>query len=1162
MIHLQLTSEEETRLIALAEQFNKELEDRNTPPFPKAATLSALKTELNAALQAQTGFDEIWQRSQSNAETLYLYHERTDIRNLPWQTATAERPLLTIAKTPVGKLTEHQPSVGFPLKVLVMVASPEGVTRLAYEDEELQLLRAFSPLMAQGLAEVHFTDDGSLENLEEKLSQNRYHILHFSGHGSYHEGKGILALEDPMTGRMKTATSEQFNQVLAKVARKGHRPDLVVLSACQTAQGIEAGNLAGVADTLLTGGTSAVIAMSASVLDTCATLFAAKLYAELSDGFPLPAAFQDAREAVHDYEKTLDLAKHGLAPAQWLIPQLLLYQKVEGLVNTDAPKTVLNLQQNADIIAGEQALVHLRVRPENYVFVGRRREKRIALRQLQTGKSILLRGQGGVGKTALAEHLAIRLLAGNPRHKVFTFSEKTPAAQSLLDQMQNYLTKEKKEFSIVSELAAIPKQTDKFYHLLGKISAHCDPVFIFDNMETFQKYDAQQAAWLWHREKHEDVFEVMSILDQQTPFPLIITGRYPLAEFPELEVCNMNTVPFADFFRKCHQLKIRDFAQKIQTEAFLADTLKRSDNEQAPTFEDVAKLLHKTFGGNYRALEFFDELYAQKGADIAQTLRKLSDFEAALQQDDIKEGVLTQMSENLIFEELLGYLNTREKDTLYVLAQYNIPVLPMAVGMQRKADDRSDDLRKVTELTLVEAQTGLDGRERFYVMPLVRDLLKRQEMDLVFDEKVAGDYHKYVVDSIITEDVLAELVEAFERYFTAKAISEINEVGYIICKYYYDVEQFRLSLAFGLCTEEVAREETHGVIWNNLGLIFQLFGKLELALTYLKKSLSDVKKREDFRNEATTLGNIGQIYIFKSNYERALTYLQKALKISRETDNNEIEGTTLNNLGQLYQNKSDYDSALDYYKQALKIIMKNGEREGEAVILGNVSSIHKIKGDYDSALNYLEQALKINLEINNLKGQGITLSNISQIYFIKGNYNKALDYSEQSLKIRLEIGDRAGEGTTLNNIGQIYHYKGDYECALNYLEQALKISREIGIPRTIGTTLSNIGEVYDSKGDYDIALDYLEQGLNISRKTGDINGVASTLTKIGGIFYKQKKYEDAIPMLFPAYQIFEKIGSPNKQGIEQGLDLIHQKIGKSRFDKILKNLINQNKNHV
>lgn len=402
---LKLTTEQQNELLRLAIQFNQELEDPNTPPFPKLTTLQSLKSKLKVALFEQEGIAEIWKKAQTNAQFLCLYHEKTAIRNLPWQIATEESPLLVIAKSSKNDLPTHQPTIGYPLKVLVMVASPEGVARLAYEEEELQLLRAFSPLMSQGLAQVHFTDDGSLENLAEKLKENNYHILHFTGHGSYHEGKGTLALEDPISGKLKEASAVKFNEVLAKAGRKGHRPELVVLSACQTAQVVEAGDLSGVADTLIEGGIPSVIAMSASILDNCAAIFAAKLYAELSDGLPLPDAFQEARLAVRKFEGQYDLAKAGLAPGQWLIPQLLLNTLVAKLADENSPKDTLDFKQDIKIIRGETALVNLRVRPDNYVFVGRRKEKRKAMLQLKAGNSILLHGQGGVGKTAFGNSL-------------------------------------------------------------------------------------------------------------------------------------------------------------------------------------------------------------------------------------------------------------------------------------------------------------------------------------------------------------------------------------------------------------------------------------------------------------------------------------------------------------------------------------------------------------------------------------------------------------------------------------------------------------------------------------------------------------------------------------------------------------------------------------
>ena len=1050
-IHLQLTDQQQTELTTLAAQFNHELEDPNTPHFPKATTLQNLKEKLKAALFEQEGFEPIWENAQSKAVLLCLSHEKTEIRNLPWQIATKERPLLAIAKSAKNDLPMHQPSVGFPLKVLVMVASPEGVTRLAYEQEELELLRAFSPLMSQGLAQVHFTDDGSLEDLEEKLTENNYHILHYTGHGRYHEGKGTLALEDPITGKKKEASAEAFNQVLARVGRKGHRPELVVLSACQTAQGVEAGDLSGVADTLIQGGIPSVIAMSASILDNCASLFAAKLYGQLSDGFPLPDAFQQARLEIRKYELSLELAKVRLAPGQWLIPQLLLNEKVEQLVNKNSPKETLDFKNDVQYIKGEKALVDLRVRPKNYVFVGRRKEKRTALQQLKAGRSILLRGQGGVGKTALAEHLAIRLLAGNQRIKVFTFSEKTPAGQSLLDRLQNYLTKEKRDFKVVSELALIPKQMEKFYHLLDKVSKQCDPVFLFDNIETFQKFDTEKQLWVWHQEKHEDVFQLMQILDQQSPFPLIITGRYPIAEFPDLEICNMNTVPFSDFFRKVWQLRIADLSKKMRKNEWANAQLKRANQEKAATFEDVIKLLHKTFGGNYRALEFFDELYTQKGEDIFKTLDKLSDFEQQLEQKDIKEGVLTRMSENLIFGELLTYLNEEDQDTLFVLSKYNIPVLPMAIGMQRNSANRTASLQKAVDLTLVERQMGMDGRERFYVMPLVRDLIEEAGVHFGFDGKEAGDYHKYSVDENITEDGLVEYQEAFERYYLAGKAGvdvekKINIVGWKLCEFYYENQNFRLSQMFGLKTEEKTKGKTNAKIYSNIGMVYQLQGNTKQAINYFNKSLEKYKIQKNLYGEGILLNNISQIYIVKGEYDRASFYLERSLKISQAINDRKGEGVRLGNLAGIASKKGEYKAALRLFEKSLKISRETGDFKGELTNLNNIGFVYENWGQYDQALEYYDQSLKISKEIGDLMGESTILGNIGKIFHAKGNSDIALKYFNKNLKISEEIGDFFSKAVAMLNIGGILYEQANYKQAIFFLIHAYSNFIKVGSP--------------------------------------------------------------------------------------------------------------------
>ncbi len=85
-----------------------------------------------------------------------------------------------------------------------MVSSPEdgeGIKRdswkqrLSYEAEELAILEAFEPLLQKGQVEIDFTPNGSLAALKEKLKENHYHILHYTGHATFDQNNNVGLLQ-------------------------------------------------------------------------------------------------------------------------------------------------------------------------------------------------------------------------------------------------------------------------------------------------------------------------------------------------------------------------------------------------------------------------------------------------------------------------------------------------------------------------------------------------------------------------------------------------------------------------------------------------------------------------------------------------------------------------------------------------------------------------------------------------------------------------------------------------------------------------------------------------------------------------------------------------------------------------------------------------------
>ena len=190
VLPLELEEEQIQVLSQLNQALGEKLEKIGTLCPEMMADLTAAMKEI---LATQKGYAAIAESARNLQQILHVTHSDPYIRTLPWRLATEDIPLLYLTK---GKpLDQGLPILEAdhpPLKILVMISSPEDATwdsRLSYEEEEDQIIQTFEPLFNSGQVQIDFTDDGSLENLQEKIAANRYHIIHFSGHGDFSRRK-------------------------------------------------------------------------------------------------------------------------------------------------------------------------------------------------------------------------------------------------------------------------------------------------------------------------------------------------------------------------------------------------------------------------------------------------------------------------------------------------------------------------------------------------------------------------------------------------------------------------------------------------------------------------------------------------------------------------------------------------------------------------------------------------------------------------------------------------------------------------------------------------------------------------------------------------------------------------------------------------------------
>jgi outer membrane protein assembly factor BamD (BamD/ComL family) len=226
-----------------------------------------------------------------------------EFHDYPWEllyNAHLNQFLALSKDTPVVRYLELpypvQPlTVQPPLKILVMISSPEGFPQLNVEEEWRRLSNALAPLIRRGLVKLERLKNPTLSALQQYLRRGEYHIFHFVGHGKFSEHKqdGMLLLEEE-SGKGRPVNG----QYLGTVLHDHHSLRLVVLNACEGARTSQEDPYAGVAQTLVLQGIPAVIAMQFEILETAAITFAQEFYGAVADGFPVDAAVSEARKAI------------------------------------------------------------------------------------------------------------------------------------------------------------------------------------------------------------------------------------------------------------------------------------------------------------------------------------------------------------------------------------------------------------------------------------------------------------------------------------------------------------------------------------------------------------------------------------------------------------------------------------------------------------------------------------------------------------------------------------------------------------------------------------------------------------------------------------------------------------------------------------------------
>jgi len=259
-------------------------------------------------------------REEGKGLRLKLRVNAPELATLPWELLHDPRTGEFIAlsrHTPIVRYLEvgrpaQQLQVKPPLRILGMVASPQGVEPLDVEAERARMEEAMVPLAADGQVELVWLEDPTWRGLQEAMQTGPWHVFHFIGHAEFDESadEGAIVVADD-NGQAANLSADDLARLL--VDQRTLR--LVTLNACEGARGNEGSLFSSMAATLVARGLPAVLAMQYEISDEAAIEFSRSFYGALANGYPIDAATGEARKA-------LSLAQPG--SMEWATPVLFM----------------------------------------------------------------------------------------------------------------------------------------------------------------------------------------------------------------------------------------------------------------------------------------------------------------------------------------------------------------------------------------------------------------------------------------------------------------------------------------------------------------------------------------------------------------------------------------------------------------------------------------------------------------------------------------------------------------------------------------------------------------------------------------------------------------------------------------------------------------------
>ena len=680
--------------------------------------------------------------------------------------------------------------------------------------------------------------------------------------------------------------------------------------------------------------------------------------------------------------------------------------------------------------------------PSDHNFVGRDDELAQVRDHLLNNHSILLHGEPGIGKTALAVEALHSTPIQNAYRDRMLWLERT--AENLTDLCDAVAR-------AVDAQAVL--QTDDLEQKIAILRATLGdslPLLVFNNA------DGKAAP------------AVAAFCEQVSRAPMLVTSR-DLVDGPD-------------------QIDLTALPANQARELFIDRS-----REPLPAEEDALADILTILEGNPQALLLTARRFRNLEArNLIERLRN-QPFEVLVHPQRANER---SQSIPRAFGVSYDLLETVEQHLFAALGIFAGPDFSLEAVQALFDEDITLALGRLIDVSLVRRSI-----ERFSVHPLLKEYARgKQEPEDGFQLRLAAYYAGFVQER---EDATAENLDAIAAEFAniRGVVAWCSDQGveempatiltdtlpalqlFLIVRGYW-----RERIEWGQEAVEAARvlgnDQRVAIMAGNLATAFQDRGDLQKAEQGHRDTLAAFERMEDEGNVAVSLHQLGILAHSQGRMEEARGLYSSSLEIRERLGDERATAQSLHELGRLAQNQGRLEEGRDLYTRSLEIKRRPRDQQGIAVSLGQLANLENDSGNLEEAQAIYAQVLDISQKLGDLQSTAQTLHNFGILAQNHGQVEEARDLHTRSLEIKERLGDAQGIAETFHQLGILAHDQGEVNEARDFYARSLEIKERLGDQQGIAFTLHQLGRLDEDTGQLTNAHDKFQRALEFLERLG------------------------------------------------------------------------------